>query len=579
MPAAPGAQLDSDVMSNVFGSGNSSTNRNNANRGGRGRGGRGQHQRQNPQQHQQQWASAPTSSVRQPYDAYVVLDFEATCQKDKRIANQEIIELPFVVVDPDTLSVVAEFQRYVRPVANPTLTAYCTEMTGITQATVDQAEPFVAVYAEAKRYLSETLGLGEMTGKRSYCVVTCGDWDLKTMLPAQLRLSGAFGTPASLRRWCNLKTFIQDAQPPFLDERGAPLHISGMPDMLLATGLELEGRHHSGIDDCRNIARVLIEVMRRGHVVRPTYSIAEPLGAVPQWRARPESTAPWGATVQRDLSAFAPPPSTFTEPQQQQEQQAPPTGPEPRRLPAVIPDLTRDAVAAALAAASAGHQLASHDVKTISKAMSHVLRHGADKARVTMSVNGYVALDDLLRGGTLRNRNATAADVAQVVADNDKQRFRLVYDAKNGPGSTRMYVCASQGHSLEGVKVDMKVISTAADAADTVVHGTYHTAFQKIRESGYLSVMTRQHIHFAKGMPSEAGVISGMRASAQVVLFLDVAKCLEDGIPLLESASGVLLTAGVGTTGQLPLKYIKKAVDRKTGASLPLCCSYSSLLF
>lgn len=37
-----------------------------------------------------------------------------------------------------------------------------------------------------------------------------------------------------------------------------------MTEMLKTFGLELEGRHHSGIDDVYNIARVTIELLKRG---------------------------------------------------------------------------------------------------------------------------------------------------------------------------------------------------------------------------------------------------------------------------------------------------------------------------
>ena len=37
--------------------------------------------------------------------------------------------------------------------------------------------------------------------------------------------------------------------------------VSGMPDMLKMCGLELEGKHHSGIDDARNIARCVIKTL------------------------------------------------------------------------------------------------------------------------------------------------------------------------------------------------------------------------------------------------------------------------------------------------------------------------------
>jgi inhibitor of KinA sporulation pathway (predicted exonuclease) len=38
-----------------------------------------------------------------------------------------------------------------------------------------------------------------------------------------------------------------------------------MPDMLSLLGLELEGKHHSGIDDARNLARCVIATLKKGH--------------------------------------------------------------------------------------------------------------------------------------------------------------------------------------------------------------------------------------------------------------------------------------------------------------------------
>lgn len=35
--------------------------------------------------------------------------------------------------------------------------------------------------------------------------------------------------------------------------------------MLNILGMKLEGRHHSGIDDCKNIARIAIVSIRSGH--------------------------------------------------------------------------------------------------------------------------------------------------------------------------------------------------------------------------------------------------------------------------------------------------------------------------
>ena len=39
-----------------------------------------------------------------------VLDFEATCEKDKLIHNQEIIEFPMIILDLKSNSIVDTFQ-------------------------------------------------------------------------------------------------------------------------------------------------------------------------------------------------------------------------------------------------------------------------------------------------------------------------------------------------------------------------------------------------------------------------------------------------------------------------------------
>ena len=77
-----------------------------------------------------QTATAPPTSA---FDCYVVLDFEATCDKDRKMETQEIIEFPLVLVDAKTLKQVDEFRTYVRPTFHPELTNFCKELTGIQQ--------------------------------------------------------------------------------------------------------------------------------------------------------------------------------------------------------------------------------------------------------------------------------------------------------------------------------------------------------------------------------------------------------------------------------------------------------------
>ena len=69
----------------------------------------------------------------------LVLDFEATCGDG--IRDQEIIELPTFVYDFEEDKVLATFHEYIRPIANPRLTEFCTKLTGIEQVCSRKIEP------------------------------------------------------------------------------------------------------------------------------------------------------------------------------------------------------------------------------------------------------------------------------------------------------------------------------------------------------------------------------------------------------------------------------------------------------
>jgi ERI1 exoribonuclease 3 len=191
-----------------------------------------------------------------PFEHVVVLDFEATCQPGAPPDPQEIIEFPSVLVSLVDDAVIDEFSSFVRPVHHPRLSQFCSELTSIQQPDVDAAEPFLAVLAAHRAWLTNHDLLGP--GPPRFAFVTCGDWDLATMLPVQCAASALkINTlPLAYRRWCNIKTVFAA-----MSTRSKGF---GMPTMLRTLGLELEGRHHRGIDDCRNIARIALALHARG---------------------------------------------------------------------------------------------------------------------------------------------------------------------------------------------------------------------------------------------------------------------------------------------------------------------------
>jgi 2'-phosphotransferase len=65
-------------------------------------------------------------------------------------------------------------------------------------------------------------------------------------------------------------------------------------------------------------------------------------------------------------------------------------------------------------------------------------------------------------------------------------------------------------------------------AIDEVIHGTYLNVIEPIMKTG-LNKMARNHVHMAIGMPGKNGVISGMRASCEVVVEVNMPKAMLAG--------------------------------------------------
>jgi inhibitor of KinA sporulation pathway (predicted exonuclease)/RNA:NAD 2'-phosphotransferase (TPT1/KptA family) len=513
---------------------------------------------QSEQQQQHQPCSPQRASVAQPQppvDAYVVLDFEATCEQDRRMDAQEIIEFPMVVVDAVSMSIVSEFQRYVRPVHVPVLSAFCTSLTGITQSTVDKAQTFSSVFEQAHAWLrSGNLGLEHPC--RSFLFVTCGDWDLEKMLPHQLshtKLTFPF-TPALFSRWINIKHVFQRLYP--------RQRCGGMPELLKHFGLELVGRHHSGIDDCRNIAHVLIAMMRQGHLpAAPTRSVGRDAPLFVPWNG---AAGPWPATTIVP-PCDCPPSSEFDEKKvlgkdyQKPTKEAAAATANPAHI---LPNPKDFPIEYILATEPPPKFNNAQEVTAMSKRIAWALRHNAVKIGLTIDSRGFVPMDEMCAHREFRNKG-NLAGLATIAQMDGKSRYRIEYREKEG----RFYMGASQGHSIEGVNPDLEVITRASDVP-VAVHGTTLQAWALIKTEG-LKIMGRQHVHFATGLPGEDGVVSGMRSSSAVLVYLDVAKCLNDGVPLFRSQNGVILCPGAtGTPGVIPPQYFAGVQNSRTRESL-----------
>ncbi|KAJ5808698.1 tRNA 2'-phosphotransferase [Penicillium riverlandense] len=183
----------------------------------------------------------------------------------------------------------------------------------------------------------------------------------------------------------------------------------------------------------------------------------------------------------------------------------------------------------------------SRDVQ-ISKALSHLLRHAAEKEGVKMTAQGYANVSDVLNWRKLKSLKTTFPEILHAVASSDKQRFALLHipsaessnttkeeetqgptpsaidsasttEAQQTATSTALSVTdtnpshflirATQGHSIKSVEaasfLEPLSLDDESKLPTTVVHGTFHAAWPLILKSGGLRCMKRNHVHFATG--------------------------------------------------------------------------------
>ncbi|WP_030213222.1 3'-5' exonuclease [Streptomyces bikiniensis] len=173
-----------------------------------------------------------------------VVDVEATCWEGQRPPGQvsEIIEIGLTVVDLDARERLSRHRILVRPVRSR-VSAFCTDLTGLTQAEVDTGLDFAAA--------CRLLATAYEAGRRPWA--SWGEYDRK-QFTHQCRTTGTqypFG-----RRHTNAKAVFTEAYG--LSRR------PGMAQALEVAGLPLEGRHHRGEDDAWNIAALVLRIAGRG---------------------------------------------------------------------------------------------------------------------------------------------------------------------------------------------------------------------------------------------------------------------------------------------------------------------------
>jgi 2'-phosphotransferase len=211
-----------------------------------------------------------------------------------------------------------------------------------------------------------------------------------------------------------------------------------------------------------------------------------------------------------------------------------------------------------------------------------------------------------LENRKIRPLKVTLDEVRTIVAENDKQRFSLIPITEAPPASvapqdvpasdavaiefepdlhdpSNYLIRANQGHSIKVPEDGLldPITLESGDLPKIVVHGTTTRAWPLIVRSGGLKTMARTHVHFASGLPEgfkglEDGtednkekrkepVISGMRNTSSVLIYLDIEKALTAGLKFWRSQNGVILGNG-DEAGIIPLEFFERVEDRKIGS-------------
>jgi 3'-5' exoribonuclease 1 len=170
---------------------------------------------------------------------YIILDLEATCWRDRSLNNQhEIIEIGAVKINGQR-EVIDEFNAFIKPKLNPQISEFCNELTTIEQTDIDGAGDFKTVISEF--------------------------WNWIDLESDYLLFSWGFYDKSQFTKDCELHQLSTDWVERHISLKHQYAQINsmrrptGMKGALRREKIELDGTHHKGIDDARNISKIFLK--------------------------------------------------------------------------------------------------------------------------------------------------------------------------------------------------------------------------------------------------------------------------------------------------------------------------------
>ena len=178
-------------------------------------------------------------------DTTLVVDLEATCWRDpneKGTQESDIIEIGIAEVNVKTLSI-TRFEGIIVKPTKSKIGKFCTELTTLTPAYVEKnGVSFVDACKKIETFWDSS--------KKSWW--SFGDYDRKMMFRQSARE--------------NIKCPFSETHYNIKNLASMALSLNkevGLKKMLDLFKMPLEGTHHRGVDDAKNISKILIEILKR----------------------------------------------------------------------------------------------------------------------------------------------------------------------------------------------------------------------------------------------------------------------------------------------------------------------------
>ena len=176
----------------------------------------------------------------------------------------------------------------------------------------------------------------------------------------------------------------------------------------------------------------------------------------------------------------------------------------------------------------------------LSRTLTFILRHDFINKDLQCDESGYINVKDIFLNYSISP--ISDKELELLVETNDKKRFDLIIK------QDEYYIRSNQGHSYKiGLLIkDILLFKKIETPLHFCAHGTKKENIDSIIKNG-LQRKNRKHIHFVNQIIRDKQ-LSGYKKESNVIIIIDMKKCLEAGMFFFQSMNNVILTEGINGT-------------------------------